>query len=125
MIKKLDAGRSWRAVAQETGCGKTQITRIKQDRREIMNDWQSGGRATIKIKPRTTPYEKLNCLVWEWFCIARSKELPVSGRIIQVCEPFMFVVFPIPVQIKCKPLKTVLISFSILIIPCDTVCTIT
>ena len=27
--------------------------------------WQSGGRATIKIKRRTTPYEELNCLVWE------------------------------------------------------------
>ena len=36
VIKKLDAGRSCRAVAQETGCGKTQITRIKQDRHEIM-----------------------------------------------------------------------------------------
>ena len=55
VIKKLDAGRSCRAVAQETGCGKTQITRIKQDRHEIMRDWQSGGRATIKIKRRTTP----------------------------------------------------------------------
>ena len=86
VIKKLDAGRSCRAVAQETGCGKTQITRIKQDRHEIMRDWQSGGRATIKIKRRTTPYEELNCLVWEWFCIARSKELPVSGRLIQVCD---------------------------------------
>ena len=31
--------------------------------------WQSGGRATINIKRRTTPYEELNCLVWEWFCI--------------------------------------------------------
>ena len=41
VIKKLDAGISCRAVAQETGCGKTQITRIKQDRHEIMTDWQS------------------------------------------------------------------------------------
>ena len=80
VIKKLDAGRSCRAVAQETGCGKTQITRIKQDRREIMKDWQSGGPATIEIKRRMTPYEELNCLVWEWFCIARSKELPVRVR---------------------------------------------
>ena len=125
VIKKLDAGRSCRAVAQETGCGKTQITRIKQDRHGIMRDWQSGGRATIKIKRRTTPYEELNCLVWEWFCIARSKELPVSGRLIQVCDTCMLVVFPISLQIKCKPLKTVLISFSILIILCDTVCMIT
>ena len=78
VMKKLDAGRSCRAVAQETGCGKTQITRIKQDRRDIMNDWQSGGRATIKIKRRTTPYEELNCLVWEWFCIARSSVFPAS-----------------------------------------------
>ena len=101
VIKKLDAGRSCRAVAQETGCGKTQITRIKQDRHEIMRDWQSGGRATIKIKRRTTPYEELNCLVWEWFCIARSKELAVGGRLIHCKANHHARVLPALVDLVC------------------------
>ena len=84
VIKKLDAGRSCHPdYANQTGQARNH---------ERLAVWR---RATIKIKRRTTPYEELNCLVWEWFCIARSKELPVSGRLIQVCDTFMLVVFPI------------------------------
>ncbi|KAI0211496.1 Isocitrate dehydrogenase [NADP] cytoplasmic [Lamellibrachia satsuma] len=36
-----------------------------------------------EIFEKKTMYEDLNSLVWEWFCTARSKELPVSGKLIQ------------------------------------------
>ena len=72
--KKLDSG-----VSVEIGCGKTQITRIKADKDSIMKDWGSGCRADLKVKKRKTVHDQLNCLVWEWFCTARSKQLPVSG----------------------------------------------
>ena len=51
----------------------------------IMAEWSSSGRPDLKyVKRRKTTYEELNNLVWEWFTTARSKDLPVSGRLIQV-----------------------------------------
>ena len=66
-------------------CSKPQIGRIIGQKADILKDWEAGCRADLKIKRRTTQYEELNCLVWDWFCTARSKELPVSGKLIQVC----------------------------------------
>ena len=84
VIKRIDAGLSVWAVALDVGCGKTQIGRILGQKADILKDWEAGCRADLKIKRRTTQYEELNCLVWDWFCTARSKELPVSGKLIQV-----------------------------------------
>ena len=41
------------------------------------------------IKSRKTIYEDLNLKVWEWFCDARSRNVPLSGKMIQV-RPFIF-----------------------------------
>ena len=35
------------------------------------------------MKPRTADYEDLDGLVWEWFTTAQTKNIPVSGRMIQ------------------------------------------
>jgi hypothetical protein len=83
VLKKFDAGVSCRAIALQLGCGKTQIAAIRVDKANVLRDWEAGCSANIKIKKRKTVYEELNCFVWEWFCTARSKQLPVSGRLIQ------------------------------------------
>ena len=76
---------SLRDVAAQFGCGKTQISRIKSEKALIMTEWQSGGRSDLKyVERRKTTYEALNNTVWEWFVKARSKNLPISGRLIQV-----------------------------------------
>ena len=52
-----------------------------------MKQWESRARAEQKyLKRRKTTYEELNSLVSDWFCAARSKDLPVSGRLIQEKE---------------------------------------
>ena len=85
VLKRLDSGTPCRVIAAELHCGKTQIGRIRVDRMAIMAEWSSGGRPDLKyVKRRKTTYEELNNLVWEWFTTARSKDLPVSGRLIQV-----------------------------------------
>ena len=83
VLRRLDSGQSCRMIAKEVGCGKTQISRIRLER---MSEWETGGRPDLKyVKRRKTVYEELSNLVWEWFSTARSKELPVSGKLIQVC----------------------------------------
>ena len=87
VLKRLDSGQSCRSVAMLCGCGKSQIARVRQERAEIEREWASGGRCDLKYLKRRkkTMYEDLNGLVWDWFCTARSKELPISGRMLQVC----------------------------------------
>ena len=85
VLRRLDSGESCRAVAVSCGCGKSEIAQVRTEREEITKEWQSGGRSDLKyLKRRKTVYEDLNGIVWEWFCTARSKELPMSGKLIQV-----------------------------------------
>ena len=50
-----------------------------------MKEWESGARCDLKyLKRRKCTYDESNTLVWEWFNKARSKELPVSGRLLHV-----------------------------------------
>ena len=49
-----------------------------------MKDWEDGISGKRKqLQTRKTQYESTNKLVWEWFCVARSKGLPVSGKLLQ------------------------------------------
>jgi hypothetical protein len=84
VVKMLDAGKSCRKVAEEMGCGKTQIQAIAKDKISILDEWEKGGNSDLKyVKRRKTTYEALNQLVWDWFCAARSKNVPISGKMIQ------------------------------------------
>ena len=70
VLRQLDSGQSCHKIAKEVGCGKTQIARIRLERTAISSEWETGGRPDLKyVKRRKTIYE----------------ELPVSGKLIQVC----------------------------------------
>ena len=47
--------------------------------------WESGtGKATARyVKRRTSPYMELNEALFKWFCDARSRNLPVTGSLLQ------------------------------------------
>ena len=50
----------------------------------VLRRWESGERSDKKyVKPRTAGYDDLDKFVWEWSTIARAKNIPVSGRMIQ------------------------------------------
>ena len=69
---------------QTLGVGETQTQSVILDKEGILKEWKTGQSSTRKYsKVRKTPYEQLNKLVWEWFCIARSKGVPVSGALLQ------------------------------------------
>ena len=84
VLKKIDEGKSCRSVSSELGVGKTQVQTIVKEREDILRRWENGERSDKKyVKPRTAGYDDLDKLVWEWFTIARAKNIPVSGRMIQ------------------------------------------
>lgn len=85
VIKMKDTGKSALAISKEIGCGKTQIQNIIRDRDSVMSLWQSGnGRADQKnVKQRKLCYGDIDQLVWDWFCKARSKNIPLTGPLIQ------------------------------------------
>ena len=55
VIKQLDSGKYCRKVAEDFGCGKTQIARCKTERVDILKEWESGSRSDLKyVKKRKT-----------------------------------------------------------------------
>ena len=85
VIEQSNKGMSAASISRLIDCGKTQIQNIIRDKASIMALWESGeGRADQKLsKVRKVCYKKLDELVWEWFSVARSKNLPITGRMIQ------------------------------------------
>ena len=45
MLKKVDEGKSCRAVSNELGVGKTQVQTIVKEREDILRRWESGERS--------------------------------------------------------------------------------
>ncbi|KAL5486940.1 hypothetical protein EMCRGX_G019483 [Ephydatia muelleri] len=73
-LKKIDKGKSRRAVSSKLGVGKTQIQVIVKERDVTQRRWKSGERSDKKyVKPRMAGYDDLDKLVWEWFTIARLR----------------------------------------------------
>lgn len=84
VIGKLDSGISCRQLAMELGIGKTQVSRMKNDRELLLNQWESGARANMKTKRKKSVYENLNIEMYEWYSAMKAKSIPVTGRLIQV-----------------------------------------
>ena len=57
VLKRIDNGESCRSIAAAVNCGKTQISRIRNDRAAIMKEWESGARCDLKyVKRRKGTY---------------------------------------------------------------------
>ncbi|RWR99099.1 tigger transposable element-derived protein 6-like protein [Dinothrombium tinctorium] len=72
-----------RALAEEFGCGRTQINNFLKNQNELIKQYEefkSG--ACKKLKPSRFN-EKINEAVFEFFLKARSKNIPISGPMLQ------------------------------------------
>ena len=86
VIKHSEGGMTAIAISDLVGCGKTQIQNIIKKTDEIKALWNSGeGRASQKFvsKVRKVTHDKIDEMVWEWFRKARSKNLLITGKMIQ------------------------------------------
>ncbi len=71
-----------KSLVKQFNCGKTVIYDTLKNKEKILDEWLTGNGA-MKRKLKITGNEEINKLVWEWFVNARSKNLPVSGPILQ------------------------------------------
>ena len=84
VVQMNTAGKSCRKIADELGVGKTQIQNIIQNKHLIQTEIASGSNLEKKYaKVRKTGNEDLNFTMFEWFCKVRSRNIPVTGKLIQ------------------------------------------
>ena len=58
ILKRIDNVESCRSIAAAVNCGKTQISRIRNDRAAIMKEWESGARCDLNyVKRRKGTYD--------------------------------------------------------------------
>ena len=84
VVDRLTSGQSARAIAASLGVGKTQIQAIGKEKEEIKRRWKDGDNGDRKYsKARKCVYQDIDDAVWAWFCEARSRNIPLSGPLIQ------------------------------------------
>jgi hypothetical protein len=77
------SGLSTRKLAEKFKVGKTQVTMLLQNKEEIKKFYREGGNVEQKRKFPKTEGLAVDQIVFNWFCKARNKHLPISGPIIQ------------------------------------------
>lgn len=84
VVKLNEKGDSARKIATLMDVGKTQIQSIIKDKETVINQWENGTDGKRKIlHAKRSLFCDLNDRVYEWFCSARSKNIPISGKLIQ------------------------------------------
>jgi hypothetical protein len=59
-----------------------QVFNTRKQKNKIMNEWLQGN-GQMKRKVKVTGKEEINKVVWEWFTNARSKNIHISGPMVQ------------------------------------------
>ena len=84
IINSIDAGKSHKAVTLDLNVGHTQINEIMNKHDSIKSMYIEGTNAAVKyLAPRHMLYPEVDAEVWDFFCIARSKNISVNGPMLQ------------------------------------------
>ena len=83
-------GESVGKIAAELDMGKTQIASIVKSCEDVLQKWEDHEDSAASmasgwkiLKASRCQDHDLNAKVNEWFCVARSKNIPVSGKMLQ------------------------------------------
>ncbi|CAF1613059.1 unnamed protein product [Adineta ricciae] len=78
-----NGGKSTRDLAIDYGISKSSAANIIRRKQEYLSDYASNCNKGIKRKHKDDDGQKIEELVFEWFTIQRSKNIPISGPILQ------------------------------------------
>ena len=71
------------AIATNFGVGRTQIQNILKHKNELKTEYEENQPSTRKHRLCTTENDDINRLTWEWFKDVVSRQLPVTGPMLQ------------------------------------------
>ena len=83
VVKLLESGQSSRVIAAKLGVGRTQIQNVCKRKREIMEEYDSNSNPESKRVRRVTANDEINELCYKWFVDATSRQVNVSGPLLQ------------------------------------------
>lgn len=83
VIDRAEKGDSARSIAKALGVGKTQIQGILAKKDSVLDLWKSGKNGNIQYLTSKSKNGDLNQLVWDWFTKARSRNMVVTGPLLQ------------------------------------------
>lgn len=70
-------------LGEKYGIGKSTVSDILKKKVTFMEQWENNSSASKFRFNNSCKYDNLNDMVWEWFCKARGKNIPISGVLIQ------------------------------------------
>jgi len=82
LIKEKENGLSHRHFSDKFNTSVGSVSNILKRKSEYLDDYQGNQNKKMKRKLRNK-LEEVNLQVCEWFCLQRSKNIPISGPIIQ------------------------------------------
>ncbi|KAL4154212.1 hypothetical protein QTP88_002044 [Uroleucon formosanum] len=82
VIEESEKGNSVKSLINTFKCGKTQIDNIIKNKIKIREEWLKGNGKSKRSLKKTVNNE-INKAVWDWFVKARSKNIPISGPMLQ------------------------------------------
>ena len=72
-----------KVLSSKFGIGKSTVGDILQKKEVYKAKYEKNSNPNEKCFDNSCKFGKLNELVWQWFCRAQAKNIPISGPIIQ------------------------------------------
>ena len=72
-----------KVLSSKFGIGKSTVGDILQKKEVYKAKYEKNSNPNEKCFDNSCKFDKLNELVWQWFCRAQAKNIPISGPIIQ------------------------------------------
>ena len=83
LIKEKEVGLSYGELSQKFKVSVGAVSNILKRKSQYIDDYESNRNKRVKRKSKNLLSEDINCQVYEWFTLQRSKNMPISGLILQ------------------------------------------
>ena len=83
ILSRIDKGEKYSSICEHFAIAKSTISKIKNNREEILDQWKQNWNVDRKRKFYKTEKERINQATFEFFCMCRSKNISMTGWVLQ------------------------------------------